>query len=180
MVVSARRSDWRRTGEYVRRLRVTVMVSPWLVMVPEVSRNRRWNNHRCQQWTPADVDNRRCLPGQQCRSAGRLHSDLASGQRGRAARLAPLIPTRSRLSAVSAVLAELSRTGIKAAPCVRRGPAPRRALPWEARPAHTGPHEPHTMINSAHTASDSVKRVTVVHGGAFWAWPYQYAQPVGP
>src|SRR5205823_7633773 len=40
--LSAGRLDWRRTGEQARRLSVTVMVSPLLMMVPGVSRKRRW------------------------------------------------------------------------------------------------------------------------------------------
>ena len=41
-VVSAGRLAWRRTGEYARRSMRTVIWSPLMLMVPELSRKRRW------------------------------------------------------------------------------------------------------------------------------------------
>ena len=41
-VVSAGRLAWRRRGEYARRSMRTVIWSPLMLMVPELSRKRRW------------------------------------------------------------------------------------------------------------------------------------------
>ena len=96
------------------------------------------DNHHRQRWTPADVD-RRCLPGQDCRSPGSPHRYLASGRRGqrfgfrsssqRNPRLSAALPNLAANRSSAAAL----RSAASARPALRCGPGGPR---WRGRPAH--------------------------------------------